>query len=432
MASSRTIIAIILVTAITFLAAKIYRLENKQRLLKEDLIELSNIKYGLFSIDEWKQILAGIISKKIEQFDLASTDKKQLRQEITTFLYKIINEFEENYYEENSRTITGMFQLGVARLTGTFTQLKKNVPTFTERILEFMNDPRNKKAVRTYILKKLDEYTDKTFGKIDYTTHNEIIARHQLQDREQALALLASRIDSIQNESQPYKASLLGMAVLFALYLLFNKRFSKSEYMIMTMICMILLLSGLLLPMIEIDARIATMNFTLLGEAVTFKDQVLYYKSKSILEVVQLMITQSKVDLLLVGLLVFIFSVLFPFSKLASSVMYIYSRRLRSNKIVRFLIFKTGKWSMADVMVIAIFMAYIGFSGIITEQLKQIEKITPTLDLLTTNNSNLRTGFFLFTAFAILSLLVSHKLQYEFRRPIITEERKKELEQFLS
>ena len=87
---------------------------------------------------------------------------------------------------------------------------------------------------------------------------------------------------------------------------------------------------------------------------------------------------------------------------------------------------------MADVMVIAIFMAYIGFTGIITEQLKQIEKITPTLDLLTTNNSNLRTGFFLFTAFAILSLLVSHKLQYEFTRPKMTEERKKEVERFLS
>ena len=77
------------------------------------------------------------------------------------------------------------------------------------------------------------------------------------------------------------------------------------------------------------------------------------------------------------------------------------------------MIFKTGKWSMADVMVIAIFMAYIGFSGIITEQLNQIESITQNLDILTTNQSSLMIGFYAFTAFAILSLLVSHKLQYE-------------------
>jgi hypothetical protein len=67
---------------------------------------------------------------------------------------------------------------------------------------------------------------------------------------------------------------------------------------------------------------------------------------------------------------------------------------------------------MADVMVIAIFMSYIGFSGIISEQLRQIENITEGIDILTTNKSSLLSGFFLFTSFAILSLLISHKLQY--------------------
>jgi ABC-type spermidine/putrescine transport system permease subunit I len=63
-------------------------------------------------------------------------------------------------------------------------------------------------------------------------------------------------------------------------------------------------------------------------------------------------------------------------------------------------------------MVIAIFMSYIGFSGIITEQLKQIEVITQTMEILTTNKSSLMAGFYFFTAFALLSLLISHKLQY--------------------
>jgi hypothetical protein len=90
--------------------------------------------------------------------------------------------------------------------------------------------------------------------------------------------------------------------------------------------------------------------------------------------------------------------------------------KVRASKFIRFIIFKTGKWSMADVMVIAIFMAYIGFSGIITEQLQQIESLTENLDILTTNNSRLLTGFFSFTAFALLSLLMSHKLQYAFKK----------------
>ena len=33
--------------------------------MKEDLIELSKVKYGLFNVDEWKKVLARIITKKL-------------------------------------------------------------------------------------------------------------------------------------------------------------------------------------------------------------------------------------------------------------------------------------------------------------------------------------------------------------------------------
>jgi hypothetical protein len=174
------------------------------------------------------------------------------------------------------------------------------------------------------------------------------------------------------------------------------------------------LCTGLLLPMIEIDARISSMSFSLLGEQIFFRDQVLYYKSKSILEVVWLMFQQSRIDVLMVGILVFVFSVMFPVLKQLASITFVYAERLRISKAIRFMVFKTGKWSMADVMVIAIFMSYIGFSGIITEQLKQIEALTSSVEILTTNRSNLLTGFFYFTAFAIFSLSISQKIELQF------------------
>jgi hypothetical protein len=174
---------------------------------------------------------------------------------------------------------------------------------------------------------------------------------------------------------------------------------------------LLLLATGLVLPMIEIDARISQMSLTLLGESISFSDQVLYYKSKSILEVVSLMFRQSRLDVMFVGVLVLIFSVLFPLLKQIASLVFIFNQRVRENKMVRFMVFKTGKWSMADVMVIAIFMSYIGFSGIITEQLKQIEGIASSLEILTTNKSNLLTGFYFFTSFAIFSLSISQKIE---------------------
>jgi len=225
---------------------------------------------------------------------------------------------------------------------------------------------------------------------------------------------LKAKIDQFNEQSQLSKVGLIVMGLVTCLFIAFTES-SRNGYMILTCICFLFLLAGLLLPMIEIDARISEMSFNLLGEPVNFQDQVLYYKSKSILEVVRLMMAQGRLDLLLVGLLVLTFSVLFPLSKLICSMLYLKSREYESNQLVRFMIFKTGKWSMADVMVIAIFMAYIGFSGIITEQLKQIESITQTIDIVTTNKSSLLIGFYAFTLFALMSLLISHKLQFEVR-----------------
>ncbi|HKK39173.1 MAG TPA: hypothetical protein VJ949_07135, partial [Cryomorphaceae bacterium] len=64
-----------------------------------------------------------------------------------------------------------------------------------------------------------------------------------------------------------------------------------------------------------------------------------------------------------------------------------------------------------DVMVVAIFMAYIGFSGIVTEQLGQLQDISTTVDILTTNKSQLKEGFFLFTGFVLLGLLISTRVE---------------------
>jgi uncharacterized paraquat-inducible protein A len=110
-----------------------------------------------------------------------------------------------------------------------------------------------------------------------------------------------------------------------------------------------------------------------------------------------------------------VFSVLFPLMKQVASLIFVFSKGMRTNRVIGFMVFKTGKWSMADVMVVAIFMSYIGFSGIITEQLNQIESIASSVEILTTNKSSLLTGFFFFTAFAIFSLSISQKIELQFR-----------------
>ncbi len=412
MKSLRPFVFILSLLGILFCGYNIYSLEQKRRIVKEDLVELSKIKYGLFSVDEWKQILSRIISKKVEELNFSPDQRKEIKSKVSAFLTKTITEMEERFYEEKSKSIEGWFKIGVAGLTGMFDTMKKDVPIFTDQILEFLNDPGNRDKVKSYITDKLSEYTDKTFAKIDYTEHDRILSHYGYGDRQQTITGLQTTLSDLSRGSQNYIIAIFVFIFLCGFMLLLSKEPAKIDFLLLTSICFVLLISGLLLPMIEIDARIAEMNFTLLGEQISFTDQVLYYKSKSILEVVRLMLMQGKIDVLAVGLLVLLFSVLFPVAKLLSSLAYIYNQRLQSNRVIRFMVFKTGKWSMADVMVVAIFMSYIGFSGILTEQLGQLEGLTNKIDILTTNKSSLQIGFFLFTSFAILSLLVSQKLQF--------------------
>lgn len=390
----------------------IYRIETEKRIVKADAIELSNIRYGLFSVDEWKKIISKIIIKRVEAFNLEGNNREMMKEKVSKLLYELIEDLQKSNQQKKSKSLLGFIQGNVASLSGTFSLMKKEVPNYTEKIVAFLDKPENRNLLRDHIIKKVNEYADETFSKIDYSKVDAIIEKYRHKDIKEASTGIQQRIIDLDQKNRAEKIGVLILLTVSLLILFWKKDLTKKEYLLSILISLALLIMGLLLPMIEIDARISEMNFSLLGEPVNFSNQVLYYKSKSILEVVSLMITQKSIDLIFVGFLVFAFSVLFPILKLISSVLYLYLPFIKSSPFISFMVFKTGKWSMADVMVITIFMAYLGFGGILTEQLNQIESVMKNMEIITTNNSSLLVGFYFFTAFTLLSLLTSHKIQY--------------------
>jgi hypothetical protein len=391
-------------------AVQLLSLESNRRTLQDDAVELSKIKYGLFNVDEWKLITSRIISEKIDELDLSDTERKDMRVKIIGFLSEVIAELKNRFRAENSRGLMGFIKREGASFFGVFDQMERDIPVFADEILAFLDDPNNRADLKAYLTEKVNTYADNTFSETDYNLHNEILMRHGHEDRKEAISQLQGQVDALQFERRPFSLLIFTLMGMSLLYLMLVRRSDVWVLSSIIMLSLIALLLGVLLPMIEIDARIDKLGFQLLGEPVTFTDQVLYYKSKSILEVVELMVLQGKADLLAVGLLVLAFSVLFPLSKMLASLMYLHRPAARSGAVLRFFVFKTGKWSMADVMVVAIFMAYIGFSGILSEQLSQLEGITRDADILTTNKSSLQLGFFMFSAFVVLSLAVSQRL----------------------
>ncbi len=405
------------------MGVRLAMLEQSRREMREDLIELSMITYGIMNIDEWRIIIANIVTSKVNEFDLTADNKMEMRKRINGFLTKMVTDLEGRFQAEN-KGVVGSMRTIISDFVGVFDKIKRDVPQFTDEIMVFLEDKKNRDDVRNFILEKIEGYADNTFSETDYSLHDQIIATYGFETRDETIVELRSRIAANEARSAPYIYGLLAVFVGVIIWLIAVRPKSRGVMTALVICSLVPLTLGLFLPMIEIDARVAELRFQLLGEPIVFADQVIYYKSKSIIEVVQLMLRYGKADLVAVGILVLAFSVIFPLSKLIASIIYLYHAPSRHNKVLRFLAFKTGKWSMADVLVIAIFMAYIGFSGIVTEQLKVLQGMTKSVDLLTTNNSSLQTGFFMFTAFVLISLMIAQRIPDVVDSRIMAEKQK--------
>jgi hypothetical protein len=83
---------------------------------------------------------------------------------------------------------------------------------------------------------------------------------------------------------------------------------------------------------------------------------------------------------------------------------------LREYRIVRFFALESSKWSMADVMALAIFMSYVAFNGVISNAISTLRG--PGAELaIPTDSSKILPGFYLFIGFVLASLFMSWKLE---------------------
>ena len=160
--------------------------------------------------------------------------------------------------------------------------------------------------------------------------------------------------------------------------------------------------------MIDMVAKIANFNFMLFGHKVEFTNQIVYFQSKSILDVFWVLMDDPAVPMKLVGVLMILFSVVFPVIKIITSFLYYFNvARSQERSIVRFFVLKSGKWSMIDVQVVAILMAYIGFNGMVSTQFDIIRATIPQFELISNNDTTLQIGFYIFLAYVLLAMLLS-------------------------
>ena len=408
MRTIQVIFSTIMMAAVMVMTVQTIKLSRKHQEVKIDLADINHIRYGLLNVDEWAGKIAMITSKKIEEFEVTPENRVQLQYSIEQVLYAIVNEVEELMEERTSGGFSGI-KKWVAGFALDIEQLRDSVPAFANIVIDELNEPENRNELKQFILSKLDAFMANTYNKDKMELFENLIVKYGCDSKILCQEMLAEQIDEMQNAIN-FRVILMLILVLliFLLNLLVRGQLNTLQAPILILTTFSLLLCGIITPMIQLEARIDLIIFQLLGEEVSFSDQIIFFQSKSITKMVQLLMDEGSIQMIFVAVLIFSFSVLFPSLKLISSYIYYMDfRGLRENKVIRFFVLKSGKWSMADVMVVAMFMAYIGFNGVISSQLTNIGEKAQQFQVFTTNGTELLGGFYLFLCFSLAGLILS-------------------------
>lgn len=406
---TKWILSLIIIIASGILCQQIISnsLSNQQD--KNDYAELNSVKYGLLSIDEWKRQVTEILADEINKLYLSKANERVLRKHIEVLLNTLIDDVDKKIRKENADTAGGQITQTFINIFVNLDEIKKGIPEYAKAVIHEMTKPKTKRQIKSVLNKQLEHYSSQTFDIQSTPELSRILLVTDSKTIEGARTKLNEKI-SLEHGLIVYEATILILLslVLFVLYGFRKQPLTPSSYIFLILSLVTLLVAGVTTPTIDMEATISQMNLMLMGHAIHFENQVLYFQSKSILDVFWIMITHQDVQMKLVGILLITFSIVFPLLKIVSSVGYYFNYlKLRENSVIRFFVLKSGKWSMADVMVVAIFMAYIGFNGIITSQLGHLSSANQELVILTTNATALQPGYYLFLTYTLLALMLS-------------------------
>jgi len=384
-----------------------------RRVIRTDLAEITHARYGILSADQWRAIIGPILDAQVDKLDLKG-QSKNLRPMVEHSLYALLDNIKTQMTSPNAKA-SGMPGGGNAMLVNMIiATLRPHVPEYTSVVMAELTKPQTQQSFKDSIRDVVADAVKNTFGTTDMTAYDAILKRYGCSSGAVCEESLGKQIEAADTKLTRYYLTVLASAALGFIVLMAGKAtLSRGAVVVLMLFSIAMLAGGVLSPMLEVEVRVTKLDATLLGTPIEFREQSLYYRSKTVLEVCQTLMQMGRPEMTLVGVLVILFSVVFPLLKmLALGACLFRPALLRTNRLVKLLAFELSKWSMADVMVLAIFMSFVAFNGVIGsawDGLRDMPNVQQVL--IPTNASRVLPGYYLFIGFCLSSIVLSRKLE---------------------
>ncbi|OAQ42093.1 2-methylisocitrate lyase [Pedobacter psychrophilus] len=395
----------------------LHTLSAKQESIKEDYSLSNNITFGIFSIDQWRDKIATVVNGQVTDFKITSAQKKSLQTQVETALHgmitKTVNEINKPQKSLGSKLKKFAFNKFVEPK-----ELQALVPGFAKTIIDKVSSPASVKRLKNIATSRIDKLESETYdstGVVTETVTKALFKKYNVTDAAAYDKEINRQLTDIRAVTYNYAYGMLGCVLLaFALWFFMRKQVHLQTILfVMSLLFAIVLLTvGLTASIIEVEARLASLSFAIMGQKIEFVNQVLFFQSKSLWGVITALIQQSKPDAIVVGVLLLVFVVIFPLLRMiARGIHLVAPPAFAENKVIRYLAFQSGHWDMADVMVVGIIMTYIGLNGILKSQLTGLNFNNEYLVTHTVNQTSLQPGYFIFVGYVVVAYTLSYILK---------------------
>ena len=409
----------ILLAFLIYMSIQIIESGERAKVYKVDYATLHSVQYGMFNSDIWTEKFIKIIDNKIEEFKFNSENRVEIKSYIETIIETLIIEAERAVEERNKQkrgffdSIIGSTKQVITDSLIDFKDLRNRVPEFTDRVILEVEKPENQALAKKVMREKLQEFMAEKFQEsTDMSEYLDVLKKYKADNLKTCNTTLDTKIKAEKVAMESYMIKMLIVTSLIMLLIALKGMLHSITLFILSGTTITMLISGITMPMLDIEAKIAKLSFHILDKQIIFENQILFFQSKSIMDLVQLLLDSGKTKMIFVGVLLVMFSIIFPTLKLISTTMYFYSKSIiGNNPVTRFFALKSTKWSMADVFVVSIFMAYLGLDGVVNNELKHLEGRSDPVNIITTNGTHLEVGFFLFLGFVFTSFLLAYLVE---------------------
>ncbi len=405
------------------LCATLLVFERQIAPLKADLAELRSVRHGLLNPERWKAPLAAALAREIGQLSVDEKTRHRVRETVRQALARATEENGERLIERlREATPPAVWRYAglEAALTRTLATLGQSAPLkasadrLTDEALLALERPANLAAIEALVRSRLDQALASYDDPAARARYDERVQRYGNGDRDAAERALVLRMGALESTRN---GLLLALAVLVAALLLWGSRSAadpsgrRIEQTLLALMAFTLLATALSLPMIEVEARLAQLHLQLSGQWLEFRDQVLFFEAKSVLALARGLAARGDAGSIAIAGLILVFSAALPLAKLGAIA---FTQRQSSRgprpRLVRWLAEESGKWTMADVFVVAILMAFIGFNGLADHQLARIGLLVPGTE--TENATRLGTGLYLLVGYCLISILLGRAAKH--------------------